>query len=724
MFIKGNQCVNFRILIPIFLALFIFLSLVNQPSSTAVATESLRIRRGSELKITATLHSTFEDNVSLSGQKILFYDETNNVLLGYNFTDKNGQATYLWEIPIDYNLGLITINATYAGNSTAFYLGSSTRTTIDIYSPIFFTYNVTDSTGNPDDHIVAPGETVFISLKAYDDLLNAISNLTVVLYDDHSLFIKEVKTDDKGIATFSLSIPQIEDTELKISLESNASPIFYDNCKESITIHVRHIYSKIDNFRINNIEGDKREYYYPTDILIISGILKDEYNSPIGNSFIYLKNDNDDILLINKTNGDGIFFFTFNLSSFYSKKLGEIKLSIFYPGNNAIVECSYYFSVFIKKSVKYSIIYPKNDTEVIVGDMVNIVLNFSGIEQYIPLNCQLIVLGNDELIYTLFVSNSSMVNFSLIIPPPNGVLYLTFYLTSNSSVNVTNFYNFLNNHTTLILLRYEHPILSLFIENELNFYAIGDYVLFRISVKASKPIAYNQILIYVGNASEKEIFKGKTDSFGSLIVQIKLDEQYFTFFQGTNNTTIQFTVISCKNLSYFITESKQIIPLKITKKYRTYITFNIINNNGSLITVNAMLKLSLNKTGVINKPLDIFVNKTKIEAITNENGSFTFNIRHNSLIRKVVITAYFNGDDILTYSSNSTEIYGNLTAYIAAVKSNTSSSNPFSIANPGIYFAIVTVFLLLVIKFKRFRAKRVRQLKIPLFEKGKYIFVW
>ena len=137
-----------------------------------------------------------------------------------------------------------------------------------------------------------------------------------------------------------------------------------------------------------------------------------------------------------------------------------------------------------------------------------------------------------------------------------------------------------------------------------------------------------------------------------------------------------------------------------------------------------MLKLSLNKTGVINKPLDIFVNKTKIEAITNENGSFTFNIRHNSLIRKVVITAYFNGDDILTYSSNSTEIYGNLTAYIAAVKSNTSSSNPFSIANPGIYFAIVTVFLLLVIKFKRFRAKRVRQLKIPLFEKGKYIFVW
>ncbi|MGQ4833240.1 MAG: hypothetical protein ACP6IS_05005 [Candidatus Asgardarchaeia archaeon] len=716
----ANEKINTRMVTVIIIVLLFLVSILtfnifsNGIISNALASDYLRVRRGTELVISATLGSTSNENVSLAGQKIFFYDETNNILIGYNITDSTGLALYRWRIPTNYSLGLITINATYKGNSTSLFVSSYAKTLIDIYSPIFLTYNITDSTNDPFDHVVAPGGNVLISIRAYDDSMTPISNLSIILYDDSHIFKKSTQTNEKGVAVFSISVPYVDDTNLTLTLESNASSLFYDNARETTMLIIRHIRSRIENFIVYNLNRDMNEYCTPNDKIMIKGVLKTEFGTPIDGAFIYLRSNSGDVFLVNKTNHVGEFIFTFNISDLYPEKLGEIHANVFYPGNDAILESVHSFSFSIKKTVFYHIIIPKNNTDVNVGDTITVKLSFSGVASDIPLNCQLIILNENNILNTIFLNNSSEVNLTISIPPPNGVFLLTFYLKM-LSLKVTNFYAIITNKTQLILFRYAKPNLSLFLKNSQSFYAIGDEIILKISLWMTKPIAYNKIYI-LENKTGQLIFEGKTNYDGVLVVRLKFDETYLAFFNDSSlEMLLQFSVISLKNSTYLISKKIQMFSITLIKKYRTFICLNTVKNNGSLIIVNLTLAFNLNKTGIPNKNVDILINTSKIQITTNDIGCYIIYIKNDRPIKMVIISAYFNGNSLLTSSNATTILYGNSTFYRDLTNDTyEKSSNLYFTTSTNLYLISGVILLVfIVIKFRKLRNMKIRKLMLP-----------
>lgn len=162
----------------------------------ASAEEELVAVRGENVTISVILLQNGTYGNPVPEQRIEFYDQTNNLLLGINITDPNGLAFINWNIPIDYPLGPTTVNATFRGNESILLLPSYQSIILNILaSTEIVLHNI--------PAMIAPGDTLTFSAILLDDSSNLINDRTIFVFSDDILLTTSV-TNSTGGASFSI----------------------------------------------------------------------------------------------------------------------------------------------------------------------------------------------------------------------------------------------------------------------------------------------------------------------------------------------------------------------------------------------------------------------------------------------------------------------------------------------------------------------------------------
>ncbi len=124
--------------------------------------------RGEYVEVFAKL--MYDNGTPVKGQKIEFYDETDNRFLGSSITNSQGIASVIYYLNESVSLGTHTINASYPGNSTLYLNPSENRTTLEVgLKPTIHWIEIVPS-------IVGYGKNVTIRANVTDD--KGVSNVT------------------------------------------------------------------------------------------------------------------------------------------------------------------------------------------------------------------------------------------------------------------------------------------------------------------------------------------------------------------------------------------------------------------------------------------------------------------------------------------------------------------------------------------------------------------
>jgi len=158
----------------------------------ASAEEELVVVRGENVTVSVIILQNGTYGNPVPEQKIEFYDQTNNLFLGIDITDSNGQASINWNIPIDYPLGPTTVNATFRGNESVFLLPSYQTIILNILtSTEIVLHNV--------PVMIAPGDILTFSTILLDDSSNSISDRTIFVFSDGILLTTSVTNSTGGV---------------------------------------------------------------------------------------------------------------------------------------------------------------------------------------------------------------------------------------------------------------------------------------------------------------------------------------------------------------------------------------------------------------------------------------------------------------------------------------------------------------------------------------------
>jgi hypothetical protein len=156
----------------------------------AYAQEIPIVPRGNTLTLTAQVlqNGSFGDPVEF--QPVEFYDETNDWLLGTEYTDESGYATFYMDVPFDYPLGNTIFNATYRGNETLALYPSCQRMAALIVSCTNLDVTLSDT-------YLIYGDKLAIFGFLTDETNNAIPNADVKLIGNGNT-ICTVQSDAEG----------------------------------------------------------------------------------------------------------------------------------------------------------------------------------------------------------------------------------------------------------------------------------------------------------------------------------------------------------------------------------------------------------------------------------------------------------------------------------------------------------------------------------------------
>lgn len=216
---------------------------------TASAEDELVAIRGENIIISVTLLQNGTYGNPVPEQQIEFYDQTNNLLLGNNITDLNGLASINWNIPIDYSLGPIIVNATFCGNESIFLLPSSQSIILHILASTEIVHQDTPV-------MLAPGDTLSFSIILLDDTSKPMNNRIVSVFSDDILLSTAV-TNITGGASFSIhcnnSWNVIGENAVRVVHEQDIAN-YYDRAETLFSIEIQKIPTLIQsNFSLDSI---------------------------------------------------------------------------------------------------------------------------------------------------------------------------------------------------------------------------------------------------------------------------------------------------------------------------------------------------------------------------------------------------------------------------------------------------------------------------------------
>ncbi|MFX1482612.1 MAG: hypothetical protein ACFFCP_05410 [Promethearchaeota archaeon] len=154
------------------------ISLVRQRSDIVIAEEEIQVIRGTTITITVTMLQNGSYGDPVQNQRIYYYDQTFNTLLGSQVTNQYGIASLDWVVPKSHALGPTVINATYYGNDSLSLLPSYQRISLLIMSQTFV--QIDDNISNS----LAPGDILSFSVHLIDDTNMSVPNAELSLLVD------------------------------------------------------------------------------------------------------------------------------------------------------------------------------------------------------------------------------------------------------------------------------------------------------------------------------------------------------------------------------------------------------------------------------------------------------------------------------------------------------------------------------------------------------------
>lgn len=197
------------------LAIFISLSLVTFGSDNVIAADEIQVIRGSTIRITITILQNGSYGTPVQNQRIYYFDQTANILLGFAISNQDGICALDWKIPLSQTLGLVTINATFYGNESLSLSPSHQRVSLLVLSQT--SLEVDQIPG-----IVAPGDLLSFNAHLMDDSNTSIQNATLTVFKDTTPLTTGI-TNTSGYALF-----EIECNSTWISLGGNNIRIVYN----------------------------------------------------------------------------------------------------------------------------------------------------------------------------------------------------------------------------------------------------------------------------------------------------------------------------------------------------------------------------------------------------------------------------------------------------------------------------------------------------------------
>ncbi|MEX2705250.1 MAG: hypothetical protein Q6352_008315, partial [Candidatus Freyrarchaeum guaymaensis] len=218
----------------------------------------------------------------ITGELTLFYDESNGLLIGGEFTNSSGYAVLNWSIPPDYNLGPTIIKATCPDRPDA----------TPVYTDLLIKSKTTfeNLTYPPSVH---PKECLVIEADLRDNINRPLPNQSVYLYDYQNNSVNESTTDMLGHCTLSWMVP------------SNMVPGL---CKFNIKFEGDQLYESTENEFNVTIKG--KAFFenlthpasaYPEECLVVEVDLRDNNYSPLSNQSVYLYDCQNSSLAVSTT---------------------------------------------------------------------------------------------------------------------------------------------------------------------------------------------------------------------------------------------------------------------------------------------------------------------------------------------------------------------------------------------------------------------------------------
>lgn len=614
-----------RVLILYAISLLVLIIFVNPAQKVVYADEidAVTVNRGDTIILKGVLKNSEDEGIP--NETLLFFDETHDVFLGANKTDETGLAMLFWSIPINYSVGKATLNVTYNGNNTEYYLATSSKVEIWIVGKIKTTFVVHDYFNEEFDKVTTPGTSVDIEVKIVDEFSQPLANITITLLDENNTVICEVITDSLGVANIKMDVPNREGIFTYKIIASDANQ-GYQNNTSSFTLVVTQLDTYID--APSSIFGSIN-----MTIKILGQVIPTDGGEITEKLDVFLEDEYSNIIVYNYTFNNGCFQFDLFLDNDYFG-LGNKSLYIHFPGDNKYHECFYEIVLIIRDHPN---IFLENSTQEIfrIGDMLSIKVILSDSFNNSISNQILYFKINNTLLTQSKTNSLGYASFNWIIDFEPGIIQVTIEYPGNAT------------YWEAIL------IFKLKILNKIDIYFIKPIAGMYYSFEENVPI---EILFTSKFLTDSTVVK--------LLIEVP---DILTIFNDTitlnNNTILNLTssfnpelfllnytqiIITARileNESNFISESYATTHIYLGLKIKTHLKISKIVNLTSYNEKELICRLFMfNNTPIPNKTVILLVNNTYYtNNVTNSEGLVHFIIQFSEE-GIYNITVLFNGD--------------------------------------------------------------------------------
>ncbi|MFX1560569.1 MAG: hypothetical protein ACFFBL_08265 [Promethearchaeota archaeon] len=509
------------------------------PNTVTAESETVALR-GDTITITVTLLQNTSYGNPVPDQRIYFFDQTFDTLIGSDKTDANGVVSIPWNIPSNHALGPTTINATFYGNKSLSLAPSCQWTILTILSS-------TNIEINQVPELLAPGDLLSISVHLTDDSNTSIPNATVTVFKDDIPLAAGI-TNLSGNIHFDImcnsSWIELGDNHIRVVYYQD--PVnFYDTSEFTFILKISKIQTSIIPQNTFPTEIKLSEF-----VELYVELSETNYSMPNESLQLFL---DDSPLLFSISNSSGIAYFHINIDERFT--LGIHSLKIHYNGTERYSE-SYYESLFLVTSPAQIFIGVPESVE--IGSSAEIVITASDLLGRVIPNSLISffdTISNQR--FTIPCSpTETTINFQYEVQGPAGIHTLNIEITENLFIT--------NTSSSSILTVWSTPSISLVNCNVEHYAYPSQEVLVQIQMTDwAGNCSFRLLQLLIDGEIQQSNF---TDTNGRLNFSLSVpntEKQYnISLFYNGNNTLFELPV----KFDYYLQVTSQ-MPARLELDY-------------------------------------------------------------------------------------------------------------------------------------------------------------
>ncbi len=289
--IGGDEVIQTSMLL-VFLVISAF-----APASIPVPSLQTSAFRGTSITLTVQLRS--QSGLPIEDATVLFFHETQDVLLGTGTTNSTGHAQFIWAIPTLHELGPVQLNVTFRGDPERYLLPSMVPIPLTIFAQLQNYLNVTDVSGVPIGSSVQIGQVLLFHNQVTDDNMTPMEGVTVQLILEPDIILAEKNTPQNGSLVFRCTLNQTLSPTATFRVKSLNQG--YHNGTESV---VQVFFGNVTPLFVG-----LPSFWHPSHGYSLRGKLITPTNTGIANASIDLLDESGQAFSFSRTDNDGKFDF-------------------------------------------------------------------------------------------------------------------------------------------------------------------------------------------------------------------------------------------------------------------------------------------------------------------------------------------------------------------------------------------------------------------------------